>query len=100
MIAQSSRTAYSDLKELPSNNLYDRQDAVYRCLKRYPGMSSNEVARTLTRVNIQNEVKWVVSSKDVCSRMNELLTDGRVRISGSKTDRKTGRTVRSYEVVE
>ncbi len=99
-VAETSRCAYAELKELSENNLYDRQQRVHDCIRRYPGMSSSEIARTLTMENERNGIKNKVSPKDVCSRVCELLNDNRIIVSGTKTDRHTGRRVRQYEVIE
>lgn len=95
MMSESSLRAY---RELMDTDLIDRQRRVLDCVRRYPGMSSNEIARTLTLENSKNGKNKNVTQKDVCSRLNELLKDGKVVVCGMKKDRTTKRRVNQYEI--
>lgn len=70
-------------------DLEDRQARVLHCIAAYPDVSANDVSR-IAHMEIHN----------VRSRVGELLADGRIRVSGTKVDRLTGRTVRQYRAVE
>jgi hypothetical protein len=99
MVAEASRLAYRELRLQSENGLRDRQQRVLACLVRYPGMSSSEIARTLTREHDLLGTGYRMSSRDVCSRICELRRAGLVVVTGTKTDRFTGRRVRQYEAV-
>jgi len=65
-----------------------RQERVFRCLSRTPGISANDVA-WIENMDVHN----------VRSRVSELQRMGRVRVSGSMKDPLTGRQVNTYEVI-
>ncbi len=100
IVSESSRRAYRDLVNTPDNGLYDRQQAVLDCIARYPMMSANDVARRLRMENERDGIKRIVTPKDVCSRVNELLNDGKIQICGTKVDSLTKRKVRQYVISE
>lgn len=66
-------------------NLEARQEKVLDVIRRCPQASSNDVAR-ISKMEVHN----------VRCRITELLSDGRIVATGTKTDRITGYRVRTY----
>lgn len=100
MVSERSIVAYHELKNKEENGLFERQEAVLDCIRRYPGMSAREIAMTLTRENENNGNKNKVTTKNVCSRIYELIDQGKIQVYGEKKDRFTNRTVRKFITLE
>lgn len=81
MVSESSIRAYYAIADLE-----DRQRRVYDVVRKYPGVSSNDVAR-IAHMDPHN----------VRCRLTELANARLIISTGEKTDRLTGRTVRQYE---
>lgn len=84
MTSPVSIMAYRNIPDLE-----DRQRRVYSCISDYPDVSSNDISRIM-KMEVRN----------VRSRVGELLKNGDIVVSGEKTDRLTGRTVRKYRAAD
>ena len=88
IVSQNSIVAYHALEDL-----HERQAVVYGIVKECPNISAPELFR------IMRSRGYTVQENSVSPRLAELVTDGRIRVSGKKINRRTGRTVSMYEVV-
>ena len=75
-------------------NLGSREDRVAEIVSMYPGVSANDMAR-----NIRPPQTKPMSKANISSRLADMQADGRIRCTGRKVDRLTGRAVNQYEVI-
>lgn len=87
-VPQNSAIAYHSLEDLE-----ERRRDVWNVIRECPGVSAPEVFR------IMRNRGYSVQENSVTPRITELVADGRIRITGKKVNRLTGRSVRTYEVV-
>lgn len=87
-IPYNSIVAYHELHDLD-----ERQAAVFSIVAECPGVSSPEVFSILRHRGHK------VQENSVTPRLKELVDQDRIKVTGSKINRRTGRKVYMYEVV-
>ena len=75
-------------------NLGSREDRVAEIVSMYPGVSANDIERIM-----RSQQSKPMSKANISSRLADMQADGRIRCTGRKVDRLTGRTVNQYEAI-